>query len=375
MVFDHSYVSPNRSRCSKWSIWSLSWVLTVWWCIFSDGNPWPICSLEPYSAWVSIRSPDISFLVSERVLWSRISVTWWLLFASLEHYIFVEGFETYSYYGPLNYLTYNVGYHNERKIFIEISIRKPLFLWLFLDHDFPNIPGYSLPKVRNLPSISRVLLYLVLLSVFQLKAIAPDYYDNLPCHTSWIRVLIDFIRDPNLGPKSRIRRTLRSDALKMNNAIDLKNKSKVNEVLHDVVDSINNSHHHHQQSSLSKEERKLINKKKHSGKANETPAIGLTNGDHSKTEWSNNGGTSEHCACMCVCMCEYLGIFLCVLSSLFASFPFRCRVMYFCKWWWDFREIRFDVRDMNSFERRILLVMIVWRVIECQTRRDLLWAF
>jgi sphingolipid delta-4 desaturase len=62
----------------------------------------------------------------------------------LEHYIFVEGYETYSYYGPLNYLTFNVGYHNERKnliLFIRFSIS------LFIDHDFPNIPGYALPQV------------------------------------------------------------------------------------------------------------------------------------------------------------------------------------------------------------------------------------
>jgi sphingolipid delta-4 desaturase len=133
-----------------------------------------------------------------------------------EHYIFVEGYETYSYYGPLNYLTYNVGYHNEH-------------------HDFPNIPGYLLPK---------------------LKKIAPDYYDNLPCHYSWVKVLIDFIRNPDLGPKSRIRRTIRSDALKLKNAIDLKNKSKVNEVLHDVIDNNNNNTH------ISKEDRKLNNHRK-----------------------------------------------------------------------------------------------------------------
>jgi sphingolipid delta-4 desaturase len=83
-----------------------------------------------------------------------------------KHYVFIKGFETYSYYGPLNLITFNVGYHNEH-------------------HDFPNIPCYRLPQVRK---------------------IAPEFYDNLPCHNSWIRVLYDFITCEEMGPYSRIQR-------------------------------------------------------------------------------------------------------------------------------------------------------------------------
>jgi sphingolipid delta-4 desaturase len=83
-----------------------------------------------------------------------------------EHYMFKKGYETYSYYGPLNAITFNVGYHNEH-------------------HDFPNIPGCNLPK---------------------LKKLAPEYYDNLPCHNSWVKVLYDFVTDPEIGPYSRVKR-------------------------------------------------------------------------------------------------------------------------------------------------------------------------
>lgn len=81
-----------------------------------------------------------------------------------EHYLFRNGHHaTYSYYGPLNPILFNVGYHVEH-------------------HDFPYIPCTRIAKVKEL---------------------APEFYDHLPYHNSWVKVLWDFIFDPEMGPQSR----------------------------------------------------------------------------------------------------------------------------------------------------------------------------
>ena len=83
-----------------------------------------------------------------------------------EHYVFRPGQETYSYYGPLNAIAFNVGYHNEH-------------------HDFPYIAGSRLPRLR---------------------ALAPEFYDSLYVHRSWAGTLWQFVMSDELGGFSRLKR-------------------------------------------------------------------------------------------------------------------------------------------------------------------------
>ena len=49
---------------------------------------------------------------------------------------------------------------------------------------------------------------LLIFSIYwQVKQIAAEYYDSLPQHTSWTRVLWDFVFDDSIGPYARIKRT------------------------------------------------------------------------------------------------------------------------------------------------------------------------
>lgn len=77
--------------------------------------------------------------------------------------------ETKSYYGMLNPINLNVGYHNEH-------------------HDFPSIPWNKLPE---------------------LKRIAGSYYNNLGYHKSYTVLLFRFLFDKNLTIYSRVARANR----------------------------------------------------------------------------------------------------------------------------------------------------------------------
>lgn len=80
--------------------------------------------------------------------------------------------ETFSYYGPLNFFTYNVGLHNEH-------------------HDFPAVPWTRLPKLRE---------------------IAKEFYEPLPTHTSWSYVIYQFITDSDVSLWSRVKREQKGKA-------------------------------------------------------------------------------------------------------------------------------------------------------------------
>ena len=86
-----------------------------------------------------------------------------------EHYVFEDKGEqeTYSYYGPWNALTWNVGYHSEH-------------------HDFPRVPWSRLPAVR---------------------ARFPDRYAALRTCPSWSTVVWEYVTRPDMGPHRRVVRS------------------------------------------------------------------------------------------------------------------------------------------------------------------------
>jgi sphingolipid delta-4 desaturase len=76
-----------------------------------------------------------------------------------EHFAFAPDQETYSYYGPMNRLAFNVGYHNEH-------------------HDLVTVPWMRLPEIRRA---------------------APEFYDGLASYQSWSGVLFQFVSNPSFS--------------------------------------------------------------------------------------------------------------------------------------------------------------------------------
>jgi sphingolipid delta-4 desaturase len=74
--------------------------------------------------------------------------------------------ETFSYYGCWNIVAYNVGYHNEH-------------------HDFTTVPWTRLPKLR---------------------ALAPEFYEDLPQTDSWFAFTIKYLFS-NMNGFNRVKRT------------------------------------------------------------------------------------------------------------------------------------------------------------------------
>jgi sphingolipid 4-desaturase/C4-monooxygenase len=81
----------------------------------------------------------------------------------LEHHLWRPDQETYSYYGPLNHLTWNAGHHLEH-------------------HDFPSIPGSRLPALRRA---------------------APGFYPPLASHRSSVGLMWRFVLSGRMGHHAR----------------------------------------------------------------------------------------------------------------------------------------------------------------------------
>jgi sphingolipid delta-4 desaturase len=81
-----------------------------------------------------------------------------------EHFYNENKYETASYYGWMNILTFNVGYHVEH-------------------HDFPHIPGSKLPLLHKITN---------------------EYKNDIPIIKSWFLYLIKFIMDDNISLDNRL---------------------------------------------------------------------------------------------------------------------------------------------------------------------------
>jgi sphingolipid delta-4 desaturase len=175
---------PTHSE-ARWvgdSWWRKTFWLGMYWAVQAFLRPATVKNVRTIDNWVLL---NVAALVAAMVpiVWF---FGWWpLLYMFLstifslgvhpvgarwiqEHFVFREGQETYSYYGPLNKLSFNMGYHNEH-------------------HDFPQVPWSRLPAVR---------------------ATAPEFYEHLYYHRSWTKLLFHVLFSRKFRLHNRIVRPI-----------------------------------------------------------------------------------------------------------------------------------------------------------------------
>jgi sphingolipid delta-4 desaturase len=179
---DGDVPTPREVRWVGNSWWRKTFWLSMFWAVQGFLRPITVKTIRTVDSWVLFNAAAVAVAITP-IVWS---LGWWpvaYLFISTlfslgvhpvgarwiqEHYVFKEGQETYSYYGPLNKLSFNMGYHNEH-------------------HDFPGVPWSRLPAVR---------------------AAAPEFYDHLYYHRSWTKLLFHVLFSRSFQLHNRIVRPM-----------------------------------------------------------------------------------------------------------------------------------------------------------------------
>ena len=181
-VLDADVPTAREARWVDNSWWRKTFWLSMFWAVQAFLRPTTVKAIRTIDNWVVLNIVAMVAAMAP-IVWF---FGWWpvaYLFLSTlfslgvhpvgarsiqEHYVFKEGQETYSYYGPLNKLSFNMGYHNEH-------------------HDFPQVPWSRLPAVR---------------------AAAPEFYDHLYHHRSWTKLLFHVLFNRKFRPDNRIVRPM-----------------------------------------------------------------------------------------------------------------------------------------------------------------------
>ena len=179
---DADLPTPTEARWVGDRRWRKIFWLGMFWAIQALQRPTTVKKIRTVDGWVALNALAMVAAMAP-IVWF---FGWWpvaYLFMSTlfslglhpvgarwiqEHYVFREGQETYSYYGPLNKLSFNMGYHNEH-------------------HDFPQVPWSRLPAVR---------------------ALAPEFYDHLYFHRSWTKLLFHVLFSRKFRLSNRIVRPM-----------------------------------------------------------------------------------------------------------------------------------------------------------------------